>query len=428
MLKRMSEQSISSRTFNGYGSQNIIGVDWSRKLDRKSAGPLSNPNLKSLVVFSQPEYKQNFNNAYKYAGSEKRHSERRHKEKKSKKPLFGSFHSANTATANIAAEKKQPKKQIMYKLLYGTAFLGLFGMMFFWTVRISFAANIETSDEQEYNEYVQFEEYPERHLEEIIFGDEEPVPVKTEAKQTFKSKKIEYSNYRVKSKETMEDIAKKFGLKTDSIILCNNLKKKRDLTAGDLLIIPNQDGREIKVLKNDSIYKIANRYGCDWEDIADINNLQSEKLLVGQKLFIPKSGMTKYERDQYYGDYFIWPCNNRYITSPFGPRVDPINGKQSFHSGLDIRGAVGEPVYCSKDGTVINIGVSRVYGNYVEVKHSNNMITKYAHLSKVEVKKGDEVSQGQVIAKIGNTGRSTGPHLHFEIRKNGKLVNPLKIM
>ncbi len=413
MLKRMSEQSISSRNLNGYGTQKIIGVDWSRKLDRKSAAPLSNPNLKSLVVFSRPEYKQNFNNAYNSS----------YRSSKEKKSFFGASHSAKAK--NTKSRKLNP---IGYRLFYGTAFLGIFGVLFFFTVRLSFAANIETEEEKEYNEYVQFEEYPERHLEEIIFGDEEPAPAKAEIKQSFKSKKIEYSNYRVKSKETMEDIAKKFGLKPDSIILCNNLKKKKDLVAGDLLIIPNQDGREIKVLKNDSIYKIANRYGCDWEDIADINNLQTERLLVGQKLFIPKSEMTKYEKDQYYGDYFIWPCNNKYITSPFGPRTDPINGKASFHSGLDIRGATGEPVYCAKDGTVINIGVSRIYGNYVEVKHSNNMITKYAHLSTVDVKKGDKVTQGQVIAKIGNTGRSTGPHLHFEIRKNGKLISPLKIM
>ncbi len=413
MLKRMSEQSISSRNLNGYGTQKIIGVDWSRKIDRKSAAPLSNPNLKSLVVFSQPEYKQNFNNVYYNAYSEE------------KKSFFGAFHSAKSRKIK---EKKPRKNGIMYKLLYGTAFLGIFGMMFFWTIRVSFAANIESEDEKEYNEYVQFEEYPERHLEEIIFGDEEPAPTKNAKKQMFQSKKIEYSNYRVKSQETMESIAKKFGLKEDSIILCNNLKKKKELVAGDLLIIPNQDGREIKVLKNDSIYKIANRYGCEWEDIADINNLQSEKLLVGQKLFIPKSGMTKYEKDQYFGNYFVWPANSKYITSPFGPRTDPINGKKSFHSGLDIRGAVGDPTYVTKDGVVINTGVSRVYGNYIEVRHTNNLITKYAHLSKIDVKKGDSVTQGQVIGKIGNTSRSTGPHLHFEIRKNGKLIDPLKVM
>ena len=130
----MSEQSISSRNLNGYGTQKIIGVDWSRKLDRKSAAPLSNPNLKSLVVFSRPEYKQNFNNAYNSS----------YRSSKEKKSFFGASHSSAKAK-NTKSRKLNP---IGYRLFYGTAFLGIFGVLFFFTVRLSFAANIETEEEK----------------------------------------------------------------------------------------------------------------------------------------------------------------------------------------------------------------------------------------------------------------------------------------
>ncbi len=121
---------------------------------------------------------------------------------------------------------------------------------------------------------------------------------------------------------------------------------------------------------------------------------------------------------------FISPIKGR-ITSPFGMRLDPFTHIMKFHTGVDIAAPIGTPVHAAKSGKVIFSGRQRGYGNIVIIQHSNNIITKYAHNSKLLVKKGDYVTQGEIISRVGSTGRSTGPHLHFEIRVKNKAVNPL---
>lgn len=115
------------------------------------------------------------------------------------------------------------------------------------------------------------------------------------------------------------------------------------------------------------------------------------------------------------------------ITSKYGKRVHPITKKESFHSGVDIGGNIGDKVVASLSGEVVSAGwYNNVYGNVVIINHGNNIQTFYGHLNKVLVKKGQEVRQGEIIAKMGTTGLSTGPHVHFEIRINGEHVDPTK--
>ncbi|TSD64103.1 M23 family metallopeptidase [Inquilinus sp. KBS0705] len=113
------------------------------------------------------------------------------------------------------------------------------------------------------------------------------------------------------------------------------------------------------------------------------------------------------------------------FTSFFGYRSNPFDfGGGEFHPGIDFKGHKGDPVKCTASGRVIFAGRSGGYGNCVRIKHVNNIETWYGHLSKITVKEGQRVTVGDVIGKIGSTGRSTGPHLHYEIRKNGHPVNP----
>lgn len=114
------------------------------------------------------------------------------------------------------------------------------------------------------------------------------------------------------------------------------------------------------------------------------------------------------------------------ITSRFGPRKDPINGKRSMHEGLDFRGRTGEKIYATADGVVKRAFTNGSYGKYVEIDHQNGYITAFAHMRSYVVRKGDRVQRGQLIGLVGNTGRSTGPHLHYEVKYKGKPVNPLK--
>jgi murein DD-endopeptidase MepM/ murein hydrolase activator NlpD len=113
------------------------------------------------------------------------------------------------------------------------------------------------------------------------------------------------------------------------------------------------------------------------------------------------------------------------FTSFFGYRNNPFDfGGGEFHPGIDFRGHSGDPVKCTASGRVIFAGRAGGYGNCVRIKHPNNLETWYGHLSKIKVKEGQRVTVGDLIGKVGSTGRSTGPHLHYEIRKNGKPVNP----
>lgn len=114
-----------------------------------------------------------------------------------------------------------------------------------------------------------------------------------------------------------------------------------------------------------------------------------------------------------------------YISSYFGPRTDPINGHREFHEGLDIATPIGSPVHAVAEGIVTYAGVRRGYGNVVEVDHGDGYMTRFAHNSKLRVHPGERVRIGQVLAMSGSTGRSTGPHVHFEVWYRGHPVNPL---
>jgi murein DD-endopeptidase MepM/ murein hydrolase activator NlpD len=116
------------------------------------------------------------------------------------------------------------------------------------------------------------------------------------------------------------------------------------------------------------------------------------------------------------------------ITSRFGKRKDPMNRKSAFHPGVDIRGKRGEKIYATADGVVIKSFRNGGYGNYVAIDHGNGYTTSYAHMKKYLVHKGDRVERGQVIGLVGNTGRSTGPHLHYEIALDDKVINPHNFM
>ena len=116
------------------------------------------------------------------------------------------------------------------------------------------------------------------------------------------------------------------------------------------------------------------------------------------------------------------------MSSPFGMRMDPFLGRPAVHTGIDLRGEVGEPVRATATGSVTIAGREGGYGNMVEISHGNGLATRYGHLSQISVKIGQVVRIGEIVGRIGSTGRSTGPHLHYETRINGEAVDPQKFL
>ena len=123
----------------------------------------------------------------------------------------------------------------------------------------------------------------------------------------------------------------------------------------------------------------------------------------------------------------MWPAYG-WLSSAMGPRRDPVTGGSDFHSGLDIAGERGQPVYATAAGTVVEVGRQSAYGNLIVIDHGFGLQTKYGHLLKFNVGKGSKVQRGDIIGQIGATGRTTGYHLHYEVLANGRLLNPLQLL
>ena len=123
----------------------------------------------------------------------------------------------------------------------------------------------------------------------------------------------------------------------------------------------------------------------------------------------------------------IWPAHG-WLSSGMGPRVDPVTGGSDYHAGLDIAGDKGQPIYATAAGVVTQAGYSGSYGNLIVVDHGFGLETRYGHLSGFNVQKGAHVKRGEMIGRLGATGRTTGNHLHYEVMANGRLLNPLQLL
>ena len=241
---------------------------------------------------------------------------------------------------------------------------------------------------------------------------------------------VSYQTYKVRSGDTISGIAKKFGLTNIStLISVNDIGNVRQLAAGQKLRIPSIDGIVYTVKKGDSLNSITSKYKISLEQLLDVNELTSETLTAGQQLFLPGAAMDANSLRNAMGELFRMPLSAKFRwSSPYGYRIDLIAGVKSFHTGTDMACPTGTPILAAMSGRVTTTGINRVYGNYVIIDHGNGYQTLYAHMSKIIASKGQWVSQGTRIGLVGSTGYSTGPHLHFTVYKNGKLVDPMTVL
>lgn len=273
---------------------------------------------------------------------------------------------------------------------------------------------------------------PGRQAAQSIEPPEEP-PVQQEVQAEPVKHDAGVKSHTIAEGEILGTIAEKYGIDVDTIIGANPEVDEANLHPGDQLVILPQKGVLYTAGLNDTLWDIAQIYGIDVAAIMQINNKTSEDLAIGEKLFLPGAKPVKktetmvaradypVSRDAFSASRFFWPARGE-ISSPFGYRWGRL------HAGIDIANDSGTPVSAAMSGRVTYAGWESGYGYTVVIEHSRGYETLYGHLSGFAVSVGQYVRGGQIIAYMGNTGNSTGPHLHFEVHKNGSLMNPLTVL
>ncbi len=241
-------------------------------------------------------------------------------------------------------------------------------------------------------------------------------------------KPVSFSSYRVRNGDTVGAILARSGLKNIGTLLSvNSIDNARRIKVGQTLSIPSMDGLLYKAVRGDSLQRIASRYSISVTALLDANDLSSSDIAVGQRVFVPGASLSSMDLRKALGELFVTPVMGR-LTSPYGYRSDPFTGVRTFHTGIDIAAPTGTAVKATLDGKIATTGFSSVYGNYVIVTHGEGYQSLYAHLSSVSVKRGQRVTQSAVIGRVGNTGYSTGSHLHFSVYKHGKMIDPKSVL
>ena len=292
-------------------------------------------------------------------------------------------------------------------------------------------------------------------------------------------KRAEEITYKIKKKDTIPAIAKRYGIKQDTILINNKDALNNKLKIGDTITFPSIDGLYYKLEKNDTLAKIAKKYGISVVDIVDYNNINPKRLKAGSTIFLKGVTLQKYkdvegrliaaqqakedkkknknkEKEKpekppkgtkgsappppptqddddggrsaaYSGAGFAYPVRYAGVSSPFGNRYHPVLKRYILHTGVDLV-AKYVPLRAAKAGVVTFAGNMSGYGKIIIIRHDNGYETRYAHLSVISTNVGEHVNQGDLIGKTGNSGRTTGAHLHFEVRQNGVPKNPMKYL
>jgi murein DD-endopeptidase MepM/ murein hydrolase activator NlpD len=237
-----------------------------------------------------------------------------------------------------------------------------------------------------------------------------------------------YTAYKVARGDTLSDIAETFNVTLDTVISFNGIRNARSLQPGRILKVPSMSGILYTAKSGDRAASVAAANGVSPERVAEVNGLAaSEAIEQGRQIFVPDARLASFTLREISGDLFHWPARG-WISSWYGWRRDPIAGVRSFHNGIDIGVDLGTPVCSAMDGVVSETGYNSGFGNYIIVSHHGGWMSLYGHLQTISVKEGARVSAGQRIAYSGNTGYSTGPHLHFSVFKNGRTVNPFNVL
>ena len=222
--------------------------------------------------------------------------------------------------------------------------------------------------------------------------------------------------------ESLWSISRRYGMNLNILMETNQISRGKILRPGQQLVVTNVPGLFRKVRAGETLASICADYDIPLADAMKQNQVVDARTVrAGTMLFLPGA------RARRSSNYFIWPVRGR-LSSTFGTRLHPLGGGEKFHAGIVVGALSGRPIVAAQDGRVVLAGRNGSLGLCVILQHQDGYKTVYGHASKLLVKQGMDVKQGEIIALVGRTGQTTGSHLHFEIHRNNRPMDPLPVL
>ena len=232
-------------------------------------------------------------------------------------------------------------------------------------------------------------------------------------------------SYLVQEEDSLLRIAARSNIPIAALASLNRLSHAEDLKPGMLILLPSMPGIFVPQAPASDLERLIGSQRP--EDSPGIllsipRNGQTERFM-----FIPGDDFTPTERVFFLNRGFRFPLRTFRVTSLYGPRISPITGREHIHRGIDLAAPQGTPVYAVRAGTVTRVGYDGILGNYIIIAHDNNWVSLYGHLYSINTSLNETVQSGSFIGRVGSTGLSTGPHLHFELLQNGRHQDPARL-
>jgi len=247
------------------------------------------------------------------------------------------------------------------------------------------------------------------------------------AEDTGEFPRLRLFSYRLKDTMDLFSLSARFNLPYDCIATLNGLDNPTAIQSVEVVLIPNQPGIFVWEAPASTFQEIVASVSNNAREEAQAIRIDRGGRLLSLRFFRGQS-FTAIERAYFLNILFRFPLSFGTLTSGYGTRDNPFTGDSEFHSGLDLAAPMGTEVYAARDGSVGSIGYDPVLGKMVILNHEAGYQTIYGHLEEISVRLNEEVRSGMIIGAVGTTGHSTGPHLHFEIRRKGATRDPVPLL
>ena len=233
--------------------------------------------------------------------------------------------------------------------------------------------------------------------------------------------------YRTRADDSLFTLAGRFNLPSETLATLNGLQMATSVIPGQLLLVPTQPGLFLALDHPSELDRLIEaRTASEANNQVRLTVQRSQG--VETVAFFPGMRFQPLERAFFLGILFRFPLPSARLTSSFGMRSNPFTGHPTFHAGIDLAAPLGTEVYAARDGQVVATGIDTVLGNFVRLDHGDGYETVYGHLSVVLISLHQQVRSGTILGRVGSTGMSTGPHLHFEIRRQGHPRDPVPLL